>query len=109
MRKLLMALGCMFFMAGLVIAAEVTLVKFDKDKKEVTVKDDKDKETTYKITDKTKFIAIDKDGKETEGKYENFEKRMSNEKAAGKAKFDITGKDGVATEIKTKAGGKGKN
>ena len=51
MRKLLLSLAALFFMAGLVVAAEVTLVKYDKDKKEVTVKDDKDKEHTYKITD----------------------------------------------------------
>ena len=58
MRKLLLSLACMFFMAGLVIAGEVTLVKFDKDKKEVTVKEG-DAEKTYKITDKTKFATVD--------------------------------------------------
>ena len=82
MRKLLLAVAALFFMAGLVVAAEVTLVKFDKDKKEVTVKDDKDKENTYKVTDKTTFTIVTKDG-DKEAKYENVEKILSSEKAAG--------------------------
>ena len=81
MRKLFLSLFCLFFMAGLVVAAEFTLVKYDKDKKELTVKDDKDKEVTLKITDKTKFISIDKDGNKTDGKLENFEKRWMGDKA----------------------------
>src|SRR5262245_16938027 len=72
MRKLLLAVAALFFMAGLVVAAEVTLVKYDKDKKEITVKDDKDKESTYKITDKTKFTLTTKDG-DKEAKYEEVE------------------------------------
>ena len=36
MRKLLLSLTTMLFMAGLVVAAEVVLVKYDKDKKELT-------------------------------------------------------------------------
>ena len=101
MRKLLLSLGCLFFMAGLVIAGEVTLVKFDKEKKEVTVKED-DKEKTYKISDKTKFSSTDKDGKATEMTYEDAVKGLGNPKAEGKLKFDITVKDGEITEAKMK-------
>jgi hypothetical protein len=107
MRKLLLAIATLFFMAGLVVAAEVTLVKFDKDKKEVTVKDKDDKEKTYKITDKTKFSSTDKDGNTTETTYEKAEKRLSNEKGWGKMKMDLTADGDKATEIKYK-GGKGK-
>ncbi len=101
MRKLLLAVVCLFAMAGIVVAAEVTLVKFDKEKKEVTVKED-DKEKTYKISEKTKFASTDKDGNAKELSYEDAVKGLSNEKAAGKMKFDITVKDGVITEAKMK-------
>src|SRR6266508_4238359 len=103
MRKLLLSLAALFFMAGLVVAAEVTLVKFDKDKKEVTVKDG-DKEKTYKITDKTKFSTTDKDGNAKETTYEKAEARLSNEKAAGKLKLDITADGDKLTEVKYKGG-----
>ena len=56
MRKLLMTLACMLLMAGLVVAAEVTLVKYDREKKEVTVKEG-DVEKTYRLTDKTKVFV----------------------------------------------------
>ena len=75
MRKLLLSIAALFFMAGLVVAAEVTLVKYDKDKKEVTVKDG-DKEKTYKITDATKFTFTTKDG-DKDGKFEQVEKMLS--------------------------------
>lgn len=107
MRKLLLALMCLFFMTGVVLAAEYTLVKYDKDKKELTVKDKDDKEVTLKLTDKTKFNVIDKDGNKTEGKLENVEKMLGNEKLAGKAKFDITTEKDEITEMILKRG-KGK-
>ncbi|AMV24782.1 hypothetical protein VT84_10325 [Gemmata sp. SH-PL17] len=90
MRKMLMALVALFAMAGLVVAVEVTVVKFDKDKKEITVKEG-DKEKTYKISDKAKFSVTDKDGNSKEVKYEDFEKR-----ASGKG-----GKNGIKLDIKT--------
>jgi hypothetical protein len=95
MRKLLLSMSCLFFMAGLVIAAEVTLVKYDKDKKEVTVKDDKGKEHTYKITDKTTFSFATKDGGTKELPAEQVEKMLTNEKfekaiESGNVKWDIT-------------------
>jgi hypothetical protein len=107
MRKLLSAFLCMVFMAGIVVAAEVTLVKFDKDKKEVTVKEG-DAEKTYKITDKTKFSTATKDGSK-DVEYAAAEKALSNEKAAGKMKMEITTDKDTITEIKMKRGGKGKN
>jgi hypothetical protein len=107
MRKLLTALTIMFFMAGLVIAAEVTVTGYDKDKKALTVKDG-DAEKTYTIGDGAKITKTDKDGNATEVKFEDFEKRLS-EKAvkSGKLKLDIKTADGKITEISYK-GGKGK-
>lgn len=106
MRKLLLSLACMFFMAGLVIAAEVTLVKYEKDTKTVTVKDSDGKEASYKLTDSTKVYYVDKSGDKKEGKLANVEKMLGNEKLAGKAKFEITTEKGVITEITTKGGKK---
>jgi hypothetical protein len=110
MRKALLAVGCMLFVVGLVVAADtVTLVKYDKDTKKVTVKDDKDKEATYTITDKTKITSVDKEGNKKERKLEDIERFLTSEKAAGKMKFEIEVKDGKLTEIITKGrGGKGK-
>jgi len=102
MRKLLLSLACLFFMAGLVLATEVTLVKFDKEKKEVTVKEG-EKEKTYKISDKTKFISVDKDGTTKDLAYDDVVKGLGNPKAEGKLKFDIAVKDGEITEAKMKA------
>lgn len=110
MRKLLMSLGCMFLMAGLVIAAEtVTLKSYDKEKKAVTVTDKDGKDATYPIANDVKVTNVDKDGNKKEGKFENFEKLLSSEKAAGKAKFDITVEKGKITEFVTKGGGKKKD
>jgi hypothetical protein len=106
MRKLLMSLATMAFMAGLVVAAEVTIVKYDKDKEEVTVKDDKDKEATYKISKDIKVSTVDKDGNAKEGKRENFLKRLENIENSKNKKIDITVKDKVITEVKYRQGGK---
>ena len=51
MRKLLMALMIMFAMAGLVIAAEVTVSSYDKEKKELKYKDADDKEEGVVVKD----------------------------------------------------------
>jgi hypothetical protein len=100
MRKLLMALACLLFMAGLVVAGEVTLVKFDKETKNLTVKDG-DNEKTYKVTNKTKFRSVDKkSGESKDLSYEDVLKGLSNPKAEGKLKFDITVKDGEVVEAK---------
>ena len=102
MRKLLLSVVSVLAMTGLVVAAEVTLVKFDKDKKEVTVKDG-ESEKVYKITDKTKFLAVDKSGESKELSYDDAVKGLGNPKAAGKLKFDVTVKDDHITEAKMKA------
>src|SRR5437016_11272999 len=73
MRKLLLSLACMLFMAGLVIAAEYTIVSYDKDKKVLTVTDKDGKEVTGKLTDATKAYRIDKDGNKVDGKVEGIE------------------------------------
>jgi hypothetical protein len=92
-------------MAGLVVAAEVTLVKFDKDKKELTVKDDKDKEKTYKITDKTKISTVGKDGQAKEATLAEVEGRLTGEKAPGR-KLEITADGDKLTELKVRGRGK---
>src|SRR5687768_274399 len=97
MRKLLLSLVCMAFMAGFVLAAEYTIVSYDKDKKVVTLKDG-DKEVTGKLTDDTKVVIIDKDGNKKEGKLENVEKMVSSDKAKGR-KLKATIKDGTITEV----------
>jgi hypothetical protein len=90
MRKFVMAAVACLFTFGLALAAEVTFVKFDKDKKELTVKDDKDKEVTYKITDSTKFLFTDKDGNQKEMKVEKGIERLEKDKDRKKApKYDI--------------------
>ena len=103
MRKLLLALVCMMFMAGLVVAAEYTIVSY-KDKT-LTVKDNGGKEHTAKITDDTKVYYLKGDEK-IEGKLRVVEKYLSGEKAAGR-KLEATIKDGVVTEVIMK-GGRGK-
>jgi hypothetical protein len=105
MRKLLLSLATLFFVAGLVMAAEVTLVKYDEKKKELTVKDDKDKEKTYKITDKTKILNVDKDGNAKEAKLADVEMRLTGEKAPGR-KLEITADGDKLTELKIRGRGK---
>jgi hypothetical protein len=107
MRKLLLAVVCLMFITGLAIAAEVTVVKFDKDAKKVTVKEG-DAEKTYKISDKVKVTVTDKDGNSKEGTAAGLEKALSNEKAMGKMKLDITTSGDEITEVKMR-GGKKKN
>jgi hypothetical protein len=95
MRKLLLSLVCLVCMAGLVIATEVTLVKYDGEKKEVTVKEG-GAEKTYRLTDKTKVLVL-KDGKTEDSTVDTAIKLLSNGKAKGKMKFEITtDKDSIA-------------
>jgi hypothetical protein len=102
MRKMLMAVCLALFAAGVVAADPVTLVKYNADKKEVTVKDKDGNEKTYKLTDKTKYF-VDADGNKKEGDADRVMKMLSSERAAGKAKFDVTVADGAITELTTKA------
>ncbi|HJZ55177.1 MAG TPA: hypothetical protein VKE74_09475 [Gemmataceae bacterium] len=107
MRKLLLSLCCVLGTAGLVLAGEVTLLKYDAAKKEVTVKEG-DKEAIYRITDKTRVVFVNADGSTKAGEVGSLDKILGSEKAAGKAKFEITtDKDNAITEIKFK-GRKGK-
>ena len=101
MRKYLTALLCTAGFAGLAPATEVTLVKYDKDKKEVTVKVEGG-EKTYKVSECTKFTFTDQDGKETTGNFAAAEKTLKNEKAAGRAKLDIATEKDAITAMKFK-------
>ena len=106
MRKLLTSLALVLFMAGLVVAAEVTVLSYDKDKKEVTVMDG-DKKVTAKITDSTKVYRLDKDGNKTDAKVETLTQRLENIDKSKNKKMDLTIKDGKVTEAVVR-GGKGK-
>lgn len=105
MRKLMLSLCCLLFMTGVMLAAEHTLVSFNKDTNVATFKDKDGKEVTGKLSDKTKVFVVDKDGNKKEGKVENVIKALSNEKAVGK-KFDVTISGGEVTEVITKGGKK---
>jgi hypothetical protein len=102
MRKLFLSLACLAFMAGLVYAAEYTIVSYDKDKKELTIKDKDGKEVKGVATDKTKVILIDKDGNKSDGKFEDVEKRWSSDKAKGKKAELTIDTDGKITEVTVK-------
>lgn len=106
MRKLLVALGCAVLVAGVVSADPVTLVKYNADKKVVTVKDKDGKELDLKITEKTKITRKDKDGNVKEVEFDAAVKMLSSEKLAGKAKMDVTFANGTITEIKMGGGKK---
>jgi len=95
MRKVMLALTALLLTVGLTLAAPVRLVKFDEDKKVVTVKEGKkgEEEKTYKLTDKTKFFDEDK-----EIKMEDAIKKMSGEKAV--KGFELKADGDTATEIK---------
>lgn len=92
MRKFALAVVALAFSFGMLVAGEVLFVKYDGDKKELTVKDG-DKEKVLKVTDKTTFKRGDKDvpsdkGLETLGKLKD------------KAKLEVTAEKDSATEIK---------
>jgi heterodisulfide reductase subunit C len=93
MRKFALAITALCCTFGLVLAGEVVFVKFDKEKKELTVKEG-DKEKTYKITDKTVFKRGDKDVP-AEKALPAFEKMKE-----GKSKFELTAEKDNVTEIK---------
>jgi hypothetical protein len=99
MRKLGLVLCCLLLAGGLALGAEVTFVKFDKEKKEVTVKEGGE-EKVYKITAATKFSSVDKSGAPRALSYDDVLKGLTNPKAAGKLKFDVAAKDGTILEAK---------
>jgi hypothetical protein len=98
MRKLSMALACTLFITGLVVAAEVTLVKYDPEKKAVTVKEG-DVEKTYTLTEKTKVYVI-RDGKAEDATVDTAIKVLSNDRAKGKLKFELTADKDEIAEMK---------
>ena len=102
MRKLLLTFGCSLLMGGLVAAAEVTLITFDHDKKEVTVKDG-NAEHVYRITDATKFVGVDIAGNSRAMSYDDAVKGLSNSKSEGKLTFNVTVKDGEIVEARMRA------
>ncbi|HEY2910633.1 MAG TPA: hypothetical protein VGI99_10330 [Gemmataceae bacterium] len=110
MRKLLLSLVCMAFMAGIVIAAETyTFLSYDKEARKIKLKDKNDKEVTASINDDTKVYSVDKNGEnKKEGKLAGLEKRLSSSKGSGKMKLDVTIVDGKVTEVITKGGKKKK-
>ena len=96
MRKFALSLVAMFAFVGFTLAAQVVFVKWDDAKGELTVKDG-DKESTYKVTDKTKVKMGDMDG-DIEKLKKNWTK--NGEKMSGKSKMDITVEKDTITEIK---------
>lgn len=102
MRKLLLALICHLLMSGLAAAVEVTLVSFDKELKEITVKQGEE-QRVYKITDATKFYGVDPEGNARAMTYDDAVKGLGNEKAQGRLKFDLTSKDEELVEAKFRA------
>ena len=100
MRKLLISLLCLMSMAGVVLAGEVVLMKYDSDKKEVTVKEG-DAEKPYKLTAKTKVFVV-KDGKPEDSTVDTAIKILSNDRAKGKLKFEIAADKDNITELKLK-------
>jgi hypothetical protein len=112
MRKLVMSLGIILFMAGLVIAAEGTITKVDLEGKKITVKEG-DKETTYTISKDVKVTLVSgKKGeeKESEGKWDDWKARLEkfdpDSKFGNKLSFEAKG--GMITSVKIRARGKGK-
>jgi hypothetical protein len=100
MRKLLPALCCLLGMGGAALAGEVTLLKFDKDAKQITVKEGA-AEKTYKLTDKSRFLAVDrKSGESITLTYDDAAKGLGNPKAQGKLKFDLVAKGDEVVEAK---------
>ncbi len=95
MRKLIVACLSLLMSAGLMLAAEVAFVSFDKEKKELKVKDG-EKETTYKVNDKTTYKQGDKDLDADKGA-EMFTKMKEGRK------FEVTVEKDVLTEVKFKA------
>jgi ABC-type glycerol-3-phosphate transport system substrate-binding protein len=90
MRKVMLALSVLFLTVGLALAAPGRLVKYDEDKKEMTVKSGKkgsEVEKTYKVTDKTTFTDGDK-----EITMEEAVKKMTAKK--GGKYIDVTAGDG---------------
>lgn len=100
MRKMLLSFCGLLFMTGVLVAGEVTLLRFDTESKELVVQEG-ESEKTYTITDKTKFSIMDKEsGKLIPISYDDAVKGLGNPKSEGKLKFDIIVKDDEVVEAK---------
>lgn len=93
MRKFVLSAVALMLTLGLTLAGEVMFVSYDKEKKELKVKDG-DKEKTYKITESTTFKNGDKEIKKKENALTRLEKMKAN------VKFDLTAEKDDVTEIK---------
>jgi len=102
MRQLLLALVCLFLMGSLAAAVEVTLLEFDKEQKQVTVKEG-EAQKVYKLLAATKFYGVDADGNAREMTYDDAVKGLGSEKAKGVLKFDVEVKAEEVTEARFKA------
>lgn len=98
MRKFALSVLALAVCVGVTIAAEVVFLGYDKEKKELKVKDGDDTKT-YTVTDKTTFKRGDKDLSHEKG-VKALEKMDGNEDVKGKAKIDITVEDKEVKEIK---------
>ena len=109
MRKFALAGLVMALSVGLSVAAQVTFLSYDKEKKELKVKDGDD-EKTYTVTDKTVFKQTAKGGEEKEIDNEKgikaLERLEEKGEAKGKYKMDIEVDGKKVKEIKTKQRGK---
>ncbi len=93
MRKFILSVLALFVCVGLTLAAQVTFVKYDEDKKELTVKEGDKDAKAYKITDKTTYKRNDKDVTSEKGV-------AALKKMKADAKFEITYEGDEAKEIK---------
>lgn len=101
MHRVPLVMSCLLFLAGVVTAGQVTLVSFDSATKEVVVLDG-DQQCSYKLSDKTRVVIVDPEGKPRLASLEAAVKILSNEKFLGKS-FDITTEKDTITEVKFRA------
>jgi hypothetical protein len=102
MPRLLLALVGVFLTCASAVAAEVLLVEFDRSSRQVTVKEG-DAQRVYRLTDTTRYFAVDEDGESREMTYEDAVKGLASEKAKGALKFDLTATEEEITEARFKA------
>jgi hypothetical protein len=87
----------------LAVAAEVTLLRFDREQKQVTVREG-EAEKVYRVTEKSRFFGVDPGGNSKEMSYDDAVKGLGNPKAEGALKFDLTstGDDLAEARFRTK-------
>ena len=107
MRHGLLSFAVLCVATGIAAAAEVTLVKYDTAKKELTVKDGQ-AEKTYKLSDNTKVTFQDREGNKKEGTLAAVEKVLGVPAAGGKLKFDIKAEKDAVTALTLKMSRPGK-